>query len=612
MKKLIYISFFAAAAFAVTSCSDFLDKKSTAYDSDGFYQSDAGLSDGLTAVYRLLLYDQNWNVPQCAMQDVYSPYGLEAEENNTIGAGGGLTPDQGYVNTYWAGHWAIVARANNVIDGAKVDFDGLFDPESDVSDTYRRRLCEAYVVRDYAYYNLVQAFGDIPFFPKGVTTEQYNEPRHDKKEIADHILNELLAIGESEFLPWTPEQTGRVGNGMVYNLIARWGLLAGSHDFGGNGQHYFQIAADAAKKVMENHSLAANYGDLFTHAGQAKGDVQNEILWQYTYSNEATWSSTHNLQFHVLRYGHTSRTAGGSSVRYPSTLIQVCFEDKNGKRIDESDIYDPTKPYLNRDPRMHHTLLMHGDTMWYNNNANAIVLNCYDQNSRQYPNPRGNGWRSYTNLDVTGSASSFARAGLGMLWNKYNEDVTEAINTSTLSIIVMRAAEAYLSYAEAMIEMNKLDDSVYEAINKVRRRAGMPDFGDERKGNQDLMRQIVRRERKVELAMEGVLVTDFRRWGIGDILNAAPIYGQPKGAKDAAEGEYNKGWDGLTKADMPKFYKTGKGDRYDLNDVPNFEDVKDKYTARDKNRFWADRFTWWPIPRVDLDRNPSLTNPEGY
>ncbi|MCH5347255.1 MAG: RagB/SusD family nutrient uptake outer membrane protein [Muribaculaceae bacterium] len=608
MKKAIYLSIIAAAGLGICSCSDFLDKKSSAFDSDGFYMSDAGINDGVTGVYRLLIYDQNWAVPQCAMQDMYCPYGLEADENNTISAGGGLTPDQSYVNSYWAGHWAIVARANNVIDGAKLTFDELVDGSGDASAVYRRRLAEAYAVRDYAYYNLVQAYGDIPFFTSSVTTEQYNEPRHDKKEIADYIIAELTAIGEANILPWDAENRGRAGNGMVYNLIARWALLAGSHDFGGQGTSYFEKAAEAAKQVMEHHKLAANFGDLFTLAGQAQPDVQNEILWQYNYT-----SSSSVIHTHRLRYGHTSRTAGGSSVRFPSTLLQVCFEDKYGKRIDESDVYDPKKPYLNRDPRMHHTMLMHGDTMWFNNRERAIVLNCYDNNSRQFPNPRNkNAWYAYTNVDVTGTSYSFARSGVGALWNKYNEDVTESFSESTIDIIVMRAAEAYLTYAEAMIELNRLDETVYEAINKVRRRAGMPEFGAERKGNQALMRQIVRRERKVELAQEGVLVTDFRRWHLGDILNAQPTYGQPKGVKDAKEGEYNKGYDGLTKADMPKFYKEGKGDRWDLNDVPNFEDVADKYTVRDRNRFWAERFLWWPIPRVDLDRNKNLTNPEGY
>ena len=596
MKKTIYTAICAVAALSLGSCSDFLDKKSTAYDSDGFYESDAGISDGVTATYRLVPYDQNWAVPQAVMQDVYCPYSMQDEENNTISAGGGLNPDHSYVKSYWSGHWAIVARANNVLSGAKISFDELFDPNADASATYKRRYCEALALRDYAYYNLVQAYGDIPFFPEAVTPDQYTEPRHDKKEITDYIINELTQIGEAEILPWEPEQLGRIGNGMVWNLVARWALLAGSHDFGGEGQAYFAKAAAAAQKVMDHHGLATEFNDLFTHEGQAKTATRNEILWEYSYTNESSVIRTHKM-----RYGHTSRTAGGSSVRFPSPMIAAVFECKDGLRIDESPLYDPTKPFMNRDPRFRHTILMHGDTMWFNGGNSAIEINVYDKTSRQYPNPRQKGkWYSYTNLDVTGTSSSCAHNGIGMLWNKYNEDLSEGFSDCTIYLIVMRAAEAYLTYAEAKIELNQLDQTVYDAINKVRRRAHMPDFDPARQGDQDKMRQIVRRERKVELAMEGVLLTDFRRWKIGDLLNAGPFYGQPIPEIR---------WTGLTKADMPTFKKTP---RHDLNDIPDYSAVADKYTSRDLKRFWADRFMWWPIPRTDLDRNPNLTNPEGY
>jgi len=588
MKHTIPTAILALAALALPSCSDFLDKQSAAYDSDGFYLSDAGLSDGVTGIYRTLQYNQNWDVPQIAMQDVYCPYGLQDEENNTISAGGGLTPDHSYVGSYWNGHWAIVARANNVITGAKTD-------PNEMSDIYKRRLAEAYVLRDYAYYNLVQAFGNIPFFTRSVTTEQYHDPATDKAVIAEQMIKELTAIGESEVLPWHPEQLGRVSNGAVWNLIARWALLAGSHDFAGKGREYFGIAAAAAKKVMDNAGLAKNYGDLFTHEGQAKPDVKNEILWEYSYADGAVRHT------HRTRYGHTSRTAGGSSVRFPSPLLAVCFECTDGKRIDESPLYDPTQPQKNRDPRFRHTMLMHGDTMVWNNGNSKCVLNVYKEKTRVFPNPRRPGqWGTADNVDVIGTSSSFAHKGIGLLWNKYNEDLSESFTESTIDLIVMRAAEAYLTYAEAKIELNEMDASVYDAINAVRRRAGMPDFDKSREGNQDKMRQIVRRERKVELAMEGVLLTDFRRWGIGDLLNAGPIYGQPV---------EEIGYEGLTKADMPTFTKTP---RHDLNDIPDYEAVKDKYTARDLRRFWADRFQWWPIPRADLDKNPNLKNPEGY
>ena len=112
------------------------------------------------------------------------------------------------------------------------------------------------------------------------------------------------------------------------------------------------------------------------------------------------------------------------------------------------------------------------------------------------------------------------------------------------------------------------------------------------------MRQLVRRERKVELALEGFIFVDVRRWGIGDILNEEPSYGQPLTSIR---------YEGLEATDIPNFKKT---DRHDLNDVASYDAYKDKLRVRDKNRFWADRFTWWPIPRLETDRDPNLTNPD--
>lgn len=591
MKKIIYIVLIATGILSLGACSDFLDKTTSAYDSNGFYENEDGFNAGVTGIYAAVPYNQNWDVPAAAMQDVYSPYGLQDQENTTISAGGGLTADQTYVNSYWAGHWKIVARANSVLDGARTDLENA-------SELYNRRFAEAKVLRAYAYYNLVMTFGDIPFFTTSVTPDRYNEPRTDKKVITDYLVNELQAIADSDILPWTSEQRGRVSRGAVYCLISRFCLLAGSLDFGGEGQQYFAKAAAAAKKVMDNVQLAQNFGDLFTKPGQAKTDVQKEILYSFVYTKGAVRHT------HKTRYGHTSRTAGGSSVRFPSNYLAMCFECKDGLRVDESPIFDPKHPSWNRDPRFRHTILMHGDTMDCTDVEKKFVLNCYDKNSWQFPNPRRKGqWYQGNNADVQNSASSFAARGVGYLYNKYNTDFSEDISECTIEIIVMRAAEAYLSYAEAKIEMNQLDQTVYDAINAVRRRAGMPDFDavkPERKGNQDLMRQIVRRERKVELAMEGLALCDFRRWGLGDILNAGPIYGQP-----IASIRY----EGLTKADMPTFKTTT---RHDINDIPDYSAVADKYTARDLRRFWAPRFQWWPIPRVDLDRNPSLSNPEGY
>ncbi len=606
MKQKLYIWAAATALISMTSCADFLDKHSTAYDSDGFYKSERGMEEGVTGIYRLVPYNQNWDVPPTMVQDIYTAYGLQETENTTIGAGGGLTPDQSYVNTYWANHWKIIGRANSVIDGALTD-------EAEMTASYRQHLCEAKVLRAYAYYNLMTTFGDIPFFTSSVTPDQYTAGRTDKKVIADYLINELNEIGDSEALEWTGSQRGRVDRSTAYALASRFALFAGSLDFGGEGQKYFQLAADAAKQVMDHRQLAQNFADLFTLDGQKKADVRSEMLWELEYTPEGTTQTKHT---HRTRYGHTSRTAGGSSVRFPSQLLADTYECADGLRIDESPLYDPKHPTQKRDPRFRQTLLAHGDTMTYSNNGGAsvlkVVINAYDATTRIYPNPRRPGtWGNTENIDVTGTGVTFATYGSGWLWNKYNEDLAEGFSESSCDISIIRVAEVYLTYAEAMIEMGKFDDSsTLSAINDVRRRAGQPLLntqacveGESLNGLtvQEKFRQRVRRERKCELAMEGVIFTDMRRWQIGDICNEFPSYGNP--IKDIR-------YEGLEATDIPNFSYGLDPHRSNINDVAHYEHYKDKLRVRDRNRFWAPRFQWWPIPRVELDRDPNLTNPD--
>ena len=168
---------------------------------------------------------------------------------------------------------------------------------------------------------------------------------------------------------------------------------------------------------------------------------------------------------------------------------------------------------------------------------------------------------------------------------------------------VMRYAEVLLNYAEAKIELNEIDQSVYDAIDQVRGRVGMPGVltaDPSRQGNQAKMRQIVRRERKVEFADEGMHYFDMRRWGIGDLENKYPSYGLPlPGVR----------YEGLDADDIPNF-KTSE--REDLNDIPNYEAYKEKLKVRDVNRYWDDKFNLWPIPQLERDRNPNLGQNDGY
>ena len=587
MKKLIYnLSLVILVTIGFTSCSDFLDQQNPAYDSNGFYETEEGLKEGVTGVYPLLYFDMNWSVPACIVMDHYTAYGLEQDENRSIGAGGALNPDYPKIQAFWQGEYNLAARANSVLYGARNTIEQM-SPEA------QQYYAEAKILRAYAYYNLVSAYGDVPFFTAPVTIDQYGAGRTPKGEIIDFLVNDLKGIAESDCLPWKATERGRVDRSVAYGLLSRIALFAGSFNVNEKGQEYFRIAADAASQVFGHRTLAKNFDDLFNVPGQMKDDVRNELMWELMYSTNST------KKLHTVGYGHTSRNYG-SSVRFPSSLLVDTYECKDGLRIDESPLYDPKHPTWNRDPRFNSTIVGHGDTIRYTNTGagdpHKMVLNIYDAKTRFFP--RRNKWYSADNVDVTSTSPSLVNNGVGYLWYKYANDDTEQLMSSSVNLSLMRYAEILLNYAEAKIELNELDESVYDAINQVRRRAGMPDISADRKGNQNKMRQIVRRERKVELALEGLLFVDVRRWGIGDILNEYPTYGQPK-----PEIRY----EGLEATDIPNFKMD---DRHDLNDVAVYESYKDKLRVRDRNRYWEPKFMWWPIPRLECDRDPNLSNPE--
>ena len=253
-------------------------------------------------------------------------------------------------------------------------------------------------------------------------------------------------------------------------MRARAALLGGSLNYGGKGADYFRIAAASADTVRERRTLATNYEDLFTSTGQARADVRSELIMEIMYSLDGT------KRTHLIGFGNASRFYG-QTLRHPSMLLADTYECTDGKRIDESPLYDPKHPQKNRDPRFRTTLRMHGDTCVGNTTGSEdgkikIILNAYDDNTRQY-DYSANTWKTATNMDINSSAAwtSFTLMGAGYVWGKMATDSVESIQASTIHYPVMRYAELLLTYAEAKIELNELDKSVYDAIDEVRRRA---------------------------------------------------------------------------------------------------------------------------------------------
>jgi hypothetical protein len=301
-------------------------------------------------------------------------------------------------------------------------------------------------------------------------------------------------------------------------------------------------------------------------------------------------------------------------------MLADTYEMTNGKRIDESGSgYNPKKPFENRDSRLHHTIYTHGDTCIARLNLEEsskqkFILDIYFDKIK-YILPDGS-TETKNNMDRNSNVSQYglAESGVGYLWKKYNHYDDEPASSPTYNYVIMRFAEVLLTYAEAKIELNELDESVYSAIDRVRARAGQPALrivDPSRSGNQDKMRQMVRRERKVELIDEGLHFFDMRRWRIGDLENKQPTYGYPVLA-NVDRLSLNTDSYALATPDMVPVYGT-PGSREDLNDIPDYSAFASKLRVRDKNRYWNDAFYLSPIAQAEVNKAPQLRpNNPGY
>ena len=285
------------------------------------------------------------------------------------------------------------------------------------------------------------------------------------------------------------------------------------------------------------------------------------------------------------------------SSHFPSQQLVDKFETTDGLRIDASPRYNPAQPSRNRDNRLRWTVYMPGDTMVHNT-AKApslpyvqpkerTIFNIYSNQrykfnwtTNKYDTLASNiDWLNYLTSPWFAGATG-SSGGVGYVWRKYVDSTQYSWETKT-GYILMRYAEILLTYAEAKIELNQIDATVTSAINLVRQRAGQPPVTAV---SQAALRQIVRRERAVELAGEGLRLYDLRRWDIVLTAMNGPVVGA---AKDPA--------------DVPATPVL------DADDVPNYSNsVSKRIATRAQTRNNVAKHKLWPIPQGELDKDKNL------
>ncbi|MCD7850381.1 MAG: RagB/SusD family nutrient uptake outer membrane protein [Parabacteroides sp.] len=542
----------------LSGCSGFMDRYPLDSPStETFYSNSDEMMMALNGCYTRITFTPWSYMPFELSLDMMSDIGWDrtAGQPQTIGQGAHNANSSGFYSI-WENYYEGIGRCNRLLEGMEKGRNNVD------ANLYNQISAEARFVRAYCYLHLIACFGDVPLVTKTVSLEDAFVTRTSKSEIYKFIYEELDDI--VPYLPLEAKDKQHAEKGTALGLKARAALYNGD----------YAIAAEAAKACMDlrKYVLHSDYHDLF----QRTGEYSDEIMLSYSYDG-----ILRHTQMRVCLSVKMNRGMLRSWVTFVPTFKQVdSYEYLDGLPIDESPMYDSKNPYKNRDPRMGMTIMRPGDI------SGGWIFNSHPDSVTTINIETG---EVAENLDATGQYASFT--GFGYL--KYYDESELDPMICTGNVILMRYAEILLTYAEAKIELNQIDQSVYDAINEVRQRptVDMPPITSTTHSDQASLRKQIRRERNIELALEGFRLYDIRRWELAEKAMNVTIYGRPNSKTRKYEG-------------MPSFDSTGE--------VPNYDEFKDIFRVVEKRVFNPKRDYLSPIPQQEIDANPNLTQNEGH
>ncbi|PWV51688.1 putative outer membrane starch-binding protein [Chitinophaga sp. S165] len=598
MKKLLYLFLVIVLA---SSCSKYLDQVP---------------DDRLTIEETF----RTWGTAQRYLADVYrrvpDEFGQRdagSESNRGIWTGGSDEADfvwgfvksndvnignwdanSGFVGDYWRNFYRGIRGASVFMENA----DAIKDLSPDLIKQYK---AEARALRAMFYFYLMRIYGPVIILGENAppVDADLQLPRNTFDECVEYVATELeKAAADLPVIPRNDEEYGHITKGVALAFRANALMYAASPLYNGNtdladmankdGKHLisqtydgnkWKVAADAYKTfistfvpgtydLFRKNDTSGNFDPYLSCRDVLLTDWNKEVIFA------RAGSSIGPRQYELTPYhnGASSRDVKGSGGLGATQNMVDAFFTKNGRSINdplsgyvkegtsmfqtpydnhEKEIYNQ---WVNREPRFYVNITFDGST-WLNRSFGEITTRLYNT---------GNSGKQTGGGDYSPTGYIVRKAmGLG------------AWDISNRTLILIRLAEIYLSYAECINESDPSNPDALKYLNLIRERAGIPQYGTEGLDvpvGQDGMREAIRKERRVELAFENNRFFDVRRWKIGEQTQSGPMYGLN------------------ISADMPDFLK-----------VVTFE-----------TRVFNKRHYFFPIPSNDVNNDRQLVQNPGW
>lgn len=401
-------------------------------------------------------------------------------------------PSHRVIAAWWQYPYQCVNAANFAIDNIPLSSDPNFTPEKQAP-----YIAEAKFYRAYSYLFLTTFYGDIPLYTDAASDfSEYYMPRTPRAEIYAQVIKDFTDA-KNNLPEEQPSAKGAPTKATGAAFLAKAYLFTKEWDKA-------ETAAREAVQIAE----ASGYHMLDDFLSIWSEEMNDELLFYWAYvPNDANYGQN----FTVYR----------NCRDIPATLRIAINGDGWGYCQPNRDLFDE---YETDDPRRECTI--------YYPEGNYEIYPGPDD--FPYTHETYNETGEKVTWDVVYRAGDMVKydyrwSGTGMNVRKMTQSVKglAAVEWSGLDCPVMRMAELYLILAEALAEQGKPEALTW--VNKVRSRASvnLPGraLGDGRKGDDNLV-NIVRHERRVELALEHLRLLDLVRW---DVL--PDIFGDGKKVK---------------------------------------------------------------------------------
>lgn len=399
--------------------------------------------------------------------------------------------------TNWGGLYGGIRKCNVFISNVAAS--------ASLPASYKAgRLGEAHMLRAYFYHLLWMNYGGVPIItvPDNINTQGDSifHPRASFDDTYNFIVNDL-----DSSITLLPANSGNSGNGRVTQGAAMtlkgWVQLyyASPLNNPSNDVSRWASAAATNKAVMGmGYALYPSYPGLFLTTGNSN----NEGILYREYFPVTKGSS--NISAQGPSYIANGLWFSWGTVNPTQELVDD-YAMENGKSIhDIGSGYDPANPYNKREPRFYQSVLSNGST--FNGYSFTSYLGT-DAGGNIADNP----------LDIS---DNFGTTNTGYALRKRMDTTVNMFqgSASSQNWYYFRYAEVLLNYAEAQNEAVGPDASVYAALDLIRSRAGVPAISMVYPGiTQDSMRQVIRRERRIELAFEDKRWPDLLRWKLAEV-----------------------------------------------------------------------------------------------